>query len=118
MSLAALSLSPTKRQVVRTKRKFAGLDVEPNKTFERPAAHVPEFKRERVEPKPVDDIPIVGVSFDELGPQHCRWPIGDPREEDFHFCGRQKSHGISYCDRHAQKAFQPLVIRRRAKDIP
>jgi hypothetical protein len=26
----------------------------------------------------------------------CRWPIGDPRDADFHFCGAQKVSGRPY----------------------
>ncbi len=32
----------------------------------------------------------------------CRWPIGDPQSRDFHFCGRQKTAGSSYCEHHAR----------------
>ena len=37
----------------------------------------------------------------------CRWPIGDPQSKDFHFCGRQKAGGSSYCEHHARIATQP-----------
>jgi GcrA cell cycle regulator len=37
----------------------------------------------------------------------CRWPIGDPRSADFHFCARQKAGGSSYCEHHSRIAFQP-----------
>jgi GcrA cell cycle regulator len=43
----------------------------------------------------------------------CRWPIGDPQDESFHFCGRQKAVGISYCGHHAQVAFQPAARRKK-----
>jgi GcrA cell cycle regulator len=43
-------------------------------------------------------------SFAGLEAHHCRWPIGDPQAEDFHFCGRQKSHGSSYCEHHTRVA--------------
>jgi GcrA cell cycle regulator len=36
----------------------------------------------------------------ELKPRHCRWPIGDPRSEDFRFCGAHKERG-AYCHDHA-----------------
>lgn len=42
----------------------------------------------------------------------CRWPIGDPKDESFHFCGRQKEDGISYCGHHARIAFQPDAPRK------
>ena len=43
----------------------------------------------------------------------CRWPIGDPQHEDFHFCGRNKVTGLPYCEFHARRAFQPVQQRRR-----
>lgn len=41
-----------------------------------------------------------------LIPAHCRWPIGDPQEPDFHFCGQKRERG-SYCAAHAAMAYQP-----------
>jgi len=29
----------------------------------------------------------------------CRWPIGDPAENEFHFCGRKPKTGTPYCER-------------------
>lgn len=43
----------------------------------------------------------------------CRWPIGDPTHEDFHFCGKNKVNGMPYCEFHARRAFQPAQPRRR-----
>ncbi|MGH6735129.1 MAG: GcrA family cell cycle regulator [Methyloceanibacter sp.] len=45
----------------------------------------------------------------------CRWPIGDPAEEDFHFCGRKKAGTLPYCEHHARMAYQPVQARRREK---
>jgi GcrA cell cycle regulator len=42
----------------------------------------------------------------------CRFPIGDPKDDAFHFCGRDKADGISYCDHHARIAFKPATPRR------
>jgi GcrA cell cycle regulator len=43
----------------------------------------------------------------------CRWPIGDPQHEDFHFCGKGRLSGLPYCEFHARRAFQPVQQRRR-----
>lgn len=45
----------------------------------------------------------------------CRWPIGDPGDADFHFCGRPAGPGASYCEFHSQIAYQPPQSRRREK---
>jgi GcrA cell cycle regulator len=47
----------------------------------------------------------------------CRWPIGDPQQPDFHFCGRKKIPGLPYCEVHARRAFQPPQARRRERDL-
>jgi GcrA cell cycle regulator len=41
----------------------------------------------------------------------CKWPIGDPRQADFHFCGGEAEPGLPYCGTHAAVAYQPA--RRR-----
>jgi GcrA cell cycle regulator len=49
---------------------------------------------------------------DHLTEHSCRWPVGDPRSPDFHFCGRKKVVGpngmplLPYCTEHAKRAFQ------------
>lgn len=43
----------------------------------------------------------------------CRWPIGDPQHEEFHFCGKGKQDGLPYCEFHSRRAFQPAQSRRR-----
>lgn len=48
-----------------------------------------------------------------LAESHCRWPIGDPQEQDFHFCGKNKVTGLPYCEFHARRAFQPPQAARR-----
>jgi GcrA cell cycle regulator len=45
----------------------------------------------------------------------CRWPIGDPSENEFHFCGRSPKPGSPYCEAHARKAYQPQQLHRREK---
>jgi len=47
----------------------------------------------------------------------CRWPIGDPQTEEFHFCTRNKVPGLPYCEHHARRAYQPPQPRRRDRDI-
>ena len=35
----------------------------------------------------------------------CLWPIGDPGDADFHFCGDSSVPGKPYCDLHCAKAY-------------
>lgn len=48
------------------------------------------------------------VDLVDLKESQCRWPIGDPQEKEFHFCGKNKTEGGPYCEYHAEIAFQPL----------
>jgi GcrA cell cycle regulator len=50
-------------------------------------------------------------TVDTLERNDCRWPIGDPRHDDFHFCGAQAVAGRPYCELHWRLAFQPARIR-------
>jgi GcrA cell cycle regulator len=43
----------------------------------------------------------------DLEPHDCRWPIGEPRQAGFHFCGERHLEGRPYCARHWSMAFQP-----------
>ena len=42
----------------------------------------------------------------------CKWPIGDPTEENSHFCGLPSATGKPYCEDHVAVAFQPMSTRR------
>jgi len=48
----------------------------------------------------------------------CKWPIGDPAKEDFHFCGQPSSSGKPYCEYHAHVAFQPAQRRSDRRPEP
>jgi GcrA cell cycle regulator len=56
-------------------------------------------------------------TVDTLERNDCRWPIGDPRHDDFHFCGAQTLAGSPYCDLHLQMAFQPARARDAAPGV-
>ncbi len=48
----------------------------------------------------------------------CKWPIGDPADANFGFCGHTSAEGSPYCAEHARVAFQPAKKReRRAREF-
>ena len=51
----------------------------------------------------------------QLSERTCKWPIGDPLNEDFHFCGSESGESSPYCGYHSKLAFQPTAERRRAR---
>jgi GcrA cell cycle regulator len=53
----------------------------------------------------------------ELNEQTCKWPVGDPGDNSFHFCARRSDSGIPYCAYHARVAYQPASERRREKRV-
>ena len=57
-------------------------------------------------------------TVDTLTETSCRWPIGDVRQSDFHFCGRQKMTSLPYCEFHARRAYVPLPPRGQRFRLP
>ena len=45
------------------------------------------------------------LSLVELDNHTCRWPIGDPKDDNFHFCGKKIRLGQTYCEEHAAIAY-------------
>ena len=53
------------------------------------------------------------ISIMDLKEGVCRWPIGDPLQADFVYCGADCGTGRTYCEPHSRLAFQPQSDRRR-----
>ncbi len=69
-------------------------------------------------PQPLQELVIPlheRASILTLKEAMCRWPIGDPGEPEFHFCGRKRCGTLPYCEHHARMAYQPVQARRREK---
>lgn len=63
-----------------------------------PVAKPLEVRRE----KDADSL----FSLLDLKPRMCRWPVGDPHDENFGFCGEEVILGLPYCCEHAKMAYQ------------
>lgn len=57
------------------------------------------------------------VTIMELRENMCRWPLGDPSQPEFRFCGGRSTPGAAYCPHHAQIAYQPVNDRRRDRRV-
>jgi len=55
-----------------------------------------------VEPRRRKLPPLAVADWDR---NKCCWPIGDPRSEDFRFCGDKIVDGRPYCDTHCAMAY-------------
>lgn len=54
----------------------------------------------------------------DLEANDCRWPVGDPRQAGFHFCGAQQVLGRPYCIQHWTLSFVPGKGRQQANAYP
>lgn len=45
------------------------------------------------------------LSLTDLDNHTCRWPVGDPKDDNFHFCGKKVRLGQTYCEEHAAIAY-------------
>lgn len=87
------------------------------RSFERDGEEIETIRREPIAkpivPDPEFTAPVILDSGDmttvaTLKNNMCKWPIGDPSRDDFHFCGQPAAGaGKSYCAYHAHLAFQP-----------
>ncbi len=58
-----------------------------------------------------------GVDLIDLKDTMCKWPIGDPQDENFHFCGAKRKDGSSYCDGHTSVAYNSNVKARKIQEV-
>ena len=118
--------SPIKRkddtpsEAEKTVEKDNPKTVEEEKPVEVKKTPLPEPKKNepaKIEPaKPEAKITCSKISAPEktyngnakltdLDNHTCRWPLGDPKDENFHFCGRKVRTGQTYCEEHAALAY-------------
>ncbi|WP_404326886.1 GcrA family cell cycle regulator [Aerophototrophica crusticola] len=62
-------------------------------------------------PSPIKKKPSKGATILSLTERMCKWPVGDPKSPDFHFCGKAAVQGLPYCAEHAALAYQPAKKR-------
>jgi GcrA cell cycle regulator len=65
----------------------------------------------QLEPLKAEDGSVTTVLT--LSENVCKWPIGDPTDAGFAFCGRGAGASGPYCQDHAALAFQPQQPRKK-----
>ena len=63
-------------------------------------------------PKPyctkIEPEDVARISLAEMEARHCRWPVGDPRDRDFGYCGLLREHPFDarrpYCEIHRKRS--------------
>ena len=117
----------TKQEAVETKAKKAGKLVEATRKIQAqpikrkvstPKAENKPVKISRVEMSEAAEKAYGdGVKMVDLKDSMCKWPIGDPTDENFHFCGARKKAGSVYCDGHHAVAYNATVRNKAIQDI-
>ena len=52
-------------------------------------------------------VPIARkLTIEKLTEHTCKWPIGDPGDREFHFCGHDSLEAMPYCRYHARLAYR------------
>jgi GcrA cell cycle regulator len=80
-------------------------------------------RQPKIEPEPFIPLEEIEIpvaqrrTLQQLQDRHCRWPVGDPQDEDFYFCGGEMGPGACkpYCRAHARIAYSTPMARAAAK---
>lgn len=78
--------------------------------FTRPAKQKPEDRKKFIEASKAVAFSDKKKKLEHLEDKECRWPIGDPKDPDFHFCCAPAVK-YPYCNNHRQVAYyKPRVF--------
>jgi len=75
-----------------------------------------EFAEELEVERQVEELfvpPEERLTLLQLNEQTCKWPIGDPMNADFYFCGQDSEEGKPYCQFHSRRAYHQIERKRR-----
>lgn len=96
---AAQSASAKKEDVASQKKENAKIENSVVHEVKAPVQSAPKF----------DPAKKGMMSLMDLDNHTCRWPLGDPKDENFHFCGRKVKIGQTYCEEHANIAYVKAI---------
>lgn len=96
------------RNAVIGKAHRMGLSSRPSPVKAEPAAKPRKAPAPKKEKKPAKKY----VTLLDLTERMCKWPIGHPGDDDFHFCGKPSVPGMPYCAEHCSMAYQAQTTRR------
>ena len=79
---------------------------------------LPEREPAYIPPEPDKPATMAKCSLLQLTDKTCRFPIGDPKEPGFHFCGNDVAgEGVVYCDHHMRISYITAAQRRAERLI-
>ena len=70
-----------------------------------PRFNSPELSEARVEAPIAPKAPAAPRVAASAGSKSCSWPVGDPKQPGFHFCGDAAEPGRPYCAHHCGIAY-------------
>lgn len=107
LSLRAARMQPKKTYKPRQKPQ--------PRSFTRPVSSEPTLPNPPPEPPLPDGVIPKGqrCTLLHLTSKTCRWPIGDPLDADFYFCGEMPVVGDPYCAHHHGIAYDFMPSRSR-----
>ncbi|WP_300527300.1 GcrA family cell cycle regulator [Maricaulis sp.] len=103
---------PARRTVKPARPRTTTATTAPAARAPRPSPSAPSAPT----PAPVEPAVLPSGEFATvltLRDSMCKWPIGDPASSSFRFCGRKTGTDDTYCEAHADMAYQPSQKRRR-----
>lgn len=81
-------------------------NTKPNKESRKTSAVATNApKEEKIPAQAASFIEETNIPLVKLDNHTCRWPLGDPRDDDFCFCGKKVKTGQTYCEEHAAVAY-------------
>ena len=96
------STTKTKKACKTTEKKEKITEKKAEKTIKEKVVETKDVKTVEPTPKVVEETNIPLVKLDN---HTCRWPLGDPKDDDFCFCGKRIKTGQTYCEEHAAIAY-------------
>lgn len=106
------------RNAVIGKAHRLNLASRPSPVKSDPAKRAAAAAKKKIEKKaPVKVTQTTGkVTILDLTESMCKWPIGHPGEENFHFCGKMSQPNFPYCANHCVEAYQVQQPRRSRRN--
>jgi GcrA cell cycle regulator len=59
-----------------------------------------------IDPPPAVNVVSLGITLSQLKLRSCRYPLGDPRESQFRYCGLDQRDASSYCEGHHKLCYR------------
>jgi len=114
---AGASPQPRRRAAAPAARRLPGAGQpgathgQPLQTHGSAAQHAPTQRAEVHEPATREAPPPPAPKSStrvasHVGSKTCSWPMGDPKQPGFHFCGEPSEPGRPYCAHHCHQAYQ------------